>query len=48
MEPVEWPSFVLIMFKVVFLGAFGVGETANLYFSDSVILISLVMKHEFH
>ena len=46
MEPVEWVSFVLIMFKVVFLGAFGVGETANLYFSDSVIWISLIMKHE--
>ena len=35
MEPVEWVSFVLIMFKVVFLGAFGVVETANLYFSDN-------------
>ena len=35
MELVEWVSFVLIMFKVVFLGAFGVVETANLYFSDN-------------
>ena len=30
MEPVEWVSFVLIMFKVVFLAAFGVVDTANL------------------
>ena len=30
MELVEWVSFVLIMFKVVVLAAFGVVDTANL------------------
>ena len=30
MEPVEWVSFVLIMFKVVVLAAFGAVDTANL------------------
>ena len=30
MEAVEWVSFVLIMFKVVFLAAFGAVDTANL------------------
>ena len=30
MERVEWVSFVLIMFKVVFVAAFGVVDTANL------------------
>ena len=38
MEAVEWVSFVLIMFKVVFLAAFGAVDTPNL---SPLLLIQL-------
>ena len=43
MEPVEWVSFVLIMFKVVVLAAFGAVDTQLIHISQKCI--SLIMYY---
>ena len=45
MEAVEWVSFVLIMFKVVVLAAFGAVDTQLIHISQKMYLFDYVFHH---